>query len=85
MMRCNYTWVPLRVSSAYIDYAASGIEPGTVWLQLLSSPGSTEVSLLKSVKHLRHCWPPALPTMTETFYIRLSSREVATHTEFLST
>ena len=47
MMRCNYTCVPLRVSAAYIDFAASGIEPGTVWLQLLSASGLMEVSPLE--------------------------------------
>lgn len=47
--------------------------------------GQWRFLLWKSVKHLRHCWPPALPAMTEIFYICLSSREVATHTEFLNT
>ena len=85
MMRCNYTCVPLRVSAACIDFAASGIEPGTVWLQLLSASGSMEVSPLEVCLAFKALLANALPAMTEIFYIRLSGREVATHTEFLST
>lgn len=78
MMRCNYKCVPSeRALVTFIDFAVSGIEPGTIWPRLLSDSESMYILSFPSfIKYSKKHYPPILSAMAEI--VALSSLEATT-------